>query len=561
MKNETSKRRTVRGTDYRLGVFEKNVDDRLAAWHESGWARRLWAKNPTLWASADTPEITNRLGWLDLPATMPSAVEDITSFAAEVRAEGIERAVVLGMGGSSLAPDVFSRIFPKRSGFPSLTVLDSTHPAAVAALARSLDLARTLFFVSSKSGTTVEPLSFFRFFWDKLRGITNAPGRHFAAITDPGTPLVALGRERDFRRVFLAPPDVGGRFSALTPFGLVPAAVMGIDIGALLAGAEAEATANGPDTAEARAPGLRLGAALGELGAVRDKVTFVPSASLSSFPDWLEQLVAESLGKTGKGILPVATEPRVPAAYYGEDRLFVALVLESDADRDMESFLAAVEKDGQPVIRFKVAGRDDIGAEMFRWETAIAAAGAVLGVHPFNQPDVELAKELARRSMSQDQSGEKPPPGSGEEVSADDSSVLGEALEAWLAQSRSQDYLALQAYLKPDAETAGALQAVREDLLKKSRLATTLGFGPRFLHSTGQFHKGGPNRGLFLQLVDEPETDLPVPETDYTFGRLIRAQYLGDEQALRRKGRRVLRVNLGRDVAGGLERTRRALRR
>lgn len=558
-KKKTPRRPSAPRTDYHIGIFGGNVEERLTAWRASGFGRRLWEKDPTLWASAGAPEIRDRLGWLDLSESMRPEAAEIAAFAVEIRAEGFSHAVVLGMGGSSLAPDVFARTFGPAAGFPELRVLDSTHPAAVTAMERSLDLGRTLFLVSSKSGTTIEPLSFFRYFWARLRGLTNSPGRHFAAITDPGTPLASLARDRGFRRVFLAPPDVGGRFSALTPFGLVPAALTGIDIVRLLERAGSEERRDGARPLPGSSPGLRLGAALGELGLVRDKLTFISSPSLRSFPDWLEQLVAESLGKDGKGILPVADEPAADAAFYGEDRIFVALELNGDKKSGVAERCAALEKAGQPVIRIRLRDRYDLGDQMLRWEVAVAATGSVLGVQPFNQPDVELAKDLARKAMAAaPQAG--PPAPDPDSVTAEDAAGLGRALERWLAQVRSHDYLAIQAYLEPTEETRAALQGLRLSFLQKTRTATTLGFGPRFLHSTGQYHKGGRNNGLFLQLVDEPEVDLAVPETDYTFGRLIAGQSLGDEQALRRNGRRVLRVNLGRDVPGGIERARLSLR-
>ncbi len=561
MKTASTKRPSSRPApqaDFRIGPFETNVKDRLAAWNASSFARRLWAKDPTLWASASTPEITNRLGWLALPETMRGDAADIRAFAAEVKDEGFIHAVVLGMGGSSLAPDVFRKTFDRAPGFPELRILDSTHPAAVSAVERSIDLERTLFLVSSKSGTTIEPLSFYRYFWAKLRGRTNSPGRHFAAVTDPGTPLAVLGRERGFRRVFLAPPDVGGRFSALTPFGLVPAALAGIDILRLLEQARSEAGKNSARISESKAVALRLGAALGELGAIRDKLTFLTSSSLRGLPDWLEQLVAESLGKDGKGLLPVADEPAAPAASYGEDRMFAVFILDGDKDKELEAELAVLERRGQPIMRCRLRDAYDLGGQMFRWELAVAAAGALLGVHPFNQPDVELAKNLARKAMAAGSSAADASAGA-DSVSAGEAAGLGRALEGLLAQSKPEDYLAIQAFLSPDPETHRALQELRLALLQRTRLATTLGFGPRFLHSTGQYHKGGPNRGLFLQFVDEPETDLAVPDADYTFGRLIASQALGDYQALRRKERRVLRISLKGDVRGGLERVRLSL--
>jgi transaldolase/glucose-6-phosphate isomerase len=544
--------------ELRLGPYQSRVDERLAAWKAIGFGLKLWNKDTKLWAHDPAPEISGRLGWLDLPVLMQDQAEDILAFAEEVKSERFSHAVVLGMGGSSLAPDVFQKTFGSRPGYPKLLVLDSTHPASVLAVEKSIDLAHTLFIVSSKSGTTVEPLSFFRYFWAKASKASDSPGRHFAAITDPGTPLVDLARERKFRRVFLAAPDVGGRFSALTPFGLVPAALTGMDIKVLLERARIAAESNGPDAVDDAAEGLRLGAALGELGKERDKLVLLTSPSLQSFPDWLEQLIAESLGKGGKGILPIAEEPLISIEMYGPDRVFAALLLDADHDRGLVSHLASLEEAGQPVIKIDVRDTWDLGREMFLWELAVAAAGAALGVQPFDQPDVELAKDLARQAMAASGADHEAAP-SDQDAMDVDSPGLGPAVAGWLAQAKPGDYIALQAYLHTQETTTRGLQDIRRAALKKTKLATTLGYGPRFLHSTGQFHKGGPNKGLFLQFVDEPARDLSVPESDYTFGRLIRSQALGDAQALRQKGRRVLRINLKGDAPGGLERVRRAI--
>jgi transaldolase/glucose-6-phosphate isomerase len=536
----------------RLGELKAPFEARLRSFEEAGYVRRLRAKDPTLWGPRPATEITDRLGWLDLPESMKGLAEGLAAFAGELRAEGYSHAVVLGMGGSSLAPDVFRRTFGAAHGFPDLAVLDSTHPAAVAGVERRLDLRRTLFIVSSKSGTTIEPLSFFRYFWSRVARVTDSPGRHFIAVTDPGTPLLALARERAFRRAFEAPPDVGGRFSALTDFGLVPAAVIGLDVRRLLESARSESRRNGSGVPNAKAPGLLLGAALGEAAASRDKVTFLVSPSLQSFPDWLEQLIAESTGKDGRGLVPVVGEPSAPDASYGGDRIFVSLVLRGDRDDGIEERLGSAERAGHPVIRIVFEDLFDLGREIFRWEVAVAAAGSVIGINPFNQPDVELAKELARKAMADGRAAEAGAPD--ETAFADDAAGLGEALDGWLRQARAKDYISIQAYLAPADETTCALQALRLALLKKTGLATTLGYGPRFLHSTGQLHKGGPNEPLVLQLFDEPADDLAVPETDFTFGNLIRAQALGDFRALRQRGRRVLRVGLKSDVAGGLDR-------
>ncbi|HET9225436.1 MAG TPA: phosphoheptose isomerase, partial [Thermoanaerobaculia bacterium] len=460
---------------------------------------------------------------------------------------GIRDAVVLGMGGSSLAPEVFARTYGSANGYPRLTVLDSTHPEAVRSLAARLDPARTLFVVSSKSGTTTETLSLFRSFWQW----TGGAGRQFVAVTDPGSFLEKLARERGFRAVFNAPEDVGGRYSALTNFGLVPAALLGVDVRELLL--RARSMAELCTEPAASNPGLILGAAMGELAlAGRDKVTFLASRAIESCPDWIEQLVAESTGKHGHGIVPVVGERPGEPGVYGQDRFFVGLFLGDD--RPLETRLAALEEIGHPVARFRLSEPADLGREMYRWEMATAAAGAVLGVNPFDQPDVQLAKELATRAMKE-RSSSAP----ADEIRASDAGPLGSALEHWLSGAGPGSYLGVHAYLPAAQETAEILHDIQARLRDRTRLATTLGYGPRFLHSTGQLHKGGPDTGRFLQIVDEPERDLPVPETDFTFGTLIRAQADGDRGALEQRGRRVMRLNLGTAVSGGLARLREAL--
>ncbi|HYA48628.1 MAG TPA: hypothetical protein VEG35_02920 [Burkholderiales bacterium] len=539
---------------FSLGKDQDKVEARLRAWAEAGFLRRLRAKDPTLWAAGPASEVKNRLGWLDLPETIEPRLAGIEAFAGEVVAEGFTHAVLLGMGGSSLAPEVFERTFGHAPRHPGLLVLDSTHPEAVAAVERRLDFGRTLFLVSSKSGTTVEPLSFFRYFWSRSGRVAPSPGRRFIAITDPGTPLAALARKRGFRRVFEAAPDVGGRFSALTEFGLVPAVLIGVDVRKLLASAREEARADAAGAPERLSSALRLGAVLGEVAAARNKLTFLVSPSLRSFPDWIEQLVAESTGKAGKGIIPVVGEPALPAGRYGADRLFVSFVVGSDPHRDVDQLAASLELAGHPVVRIQIEDRYSLGAEIYRWETAVAAAGAVLSVNPFDQPDVELAKELARQAMARESGGGTKAAAAETTVAADDAPALSAALDGWLARTRSGDYLALQAYLAPGEAVDKALRSLRQALLARTGLPTTMGYGPRFLHSTGQLHKGGPNEACLLQLVDQPAADLDIPETDLTFGNLIRAQALGDYQALLQRGRRILRVDVGRDAAAGLTR-------
>ena len=525
---------------FHLNGYEDRVVERLQTWKTDDFACRLWRHDPTLWADEDTPEITNRLGWLDLPDSMQEEAEKITAFADDVHGD-VDDVVVLGMGGSSLAPDVFSKVFEPADGYPELTVLDSTHPDAVTALARDLDLERTLFVVASKSGTTTETLSFFRYFWDRVSEVTDTPGDHFVANTDPGSNLEALGEERNFRAVFLAPNDVGGRYSAFTPFGLVPAALMGVDLKTLLdrawaAEAGSDFCVEAPNNA-----GLELGAVLGELAeGGRDKVTFVTSPTLSAFPAWQEQLIAESTGKDDTGIVPVDGEPLADPDAYGDDRVFVYFGLEGEQDRATIDTLDALGEAGHPVLRIRLDDHYDLAREMYRWEMGVAAAGAVLGIHPFNQPNVEAAKRLARQAMQSDDGTA----GTTRTIVADDTGALEHELADWLGAADATSYIGVQAYLPPTPAVEEALRTLQETLRDRTGLATTLGYGPRFLHSTGQLHKGGPPNGLFLQLVDTPDNDVPVPETDYTFKELIAAQATGDYQALQEADRTVLRVRV-----------------
>jgi transaldolase / glucose-6-phosphate isomerase len=541
-----------------LGKFQNRVNRRLKDWEAQQFAQRLWNKDPSLWSSQPVAELSDRLGWLELPHTMEAKAADLSAFAEKVKAHGIRYAVLLGMGGSSLAPEVFQQTFGNKEGYPELLVLDSTHPMAVRAVEERIDLERTIFIVSSKSGTTTETNSFFFYFWDRLKQLKPEPGDHFVAITDPGTPLEAMARERKFRATFAAPEEVGGRYSALTVFGLAPAALIGIDTGELLRRARRMSEACGPSVSASQHPGLMLGATLAELAlAKRDKVTFVCSPSLAAFPAWAEQLIAESTGKERKGIVPVATEEPGAPEKYGEDRLFVYLRFGGDANHDLDRQLAAVETNGHPLIRIELKDKMDLAQEFFRWEFAVAAAGAAIGIHPFNQPDVQLAKDLAKKAMGDaaKKSAAKPK----EEVSAAEHDALRGVLRDWMDKRKARDYVVIQAYVAPTAENTRALKGIASALRERLGVATTLGFGPRFLHSTGQLHKGGPNSALVLQIVDQPSENLAVPETNYTFDALIRAQAIGDLSALKQRRRRALRINVGGDTSAGLQRLAEAL--
>jgi transaldolase/glucose-6-phosphate isomerase len=562
------------GMDLRLGRYAPLVDARLQEWSRDGFARRLWQKDPAIWGQASDKEITDRLGWLELPRLSGLRSEAWKNLRDQVRDEGMSTVVLLGMGGSSLAPEVLSAVTRPAPGWPLLRLLDSTHPDAIAALEAELDLASTLFIVASKSGTTLETVSLFRYFFQRVAALGGAPGRHFIAITDAGTALEEAARKRDFRHTATAPSDVGGRFSALSAFGLLPAWLVGIDVPRLLQRSLVMADSCGPDIPPAANPGLVLGAALGALAlGGRDKVAFLTSPSLRAFPDWIEQLLAESTGKDGKGILPVVGED-IPgwmaadragadasgqgAPSYGGNRVLVYLKLASEPSPEADALLRAAEAQGTPAIAITLESEYDLGAEMYRWEVATAGACAVLGVHPFNQPDVELSKELARRAMAQPaaQPGPaSPTAGGGGEAEADARAAASRALQAiraLVARPAEGAYTGVQAYLAPSSATSHLLGELGRRLGLLTRLPTTVGYGPRFLHSTGQLHKGGPRRGIFIQIVDRPAARIRVPDTEYTFADLIRAQAQGDFEALRERGQRVTRIVLAGNAQSDL---------
>ena len=537
-----------------LGSAAEAVERRLETWTVDRVVERLWAKDHTLWSPTPLPELTDRLGWLALPGSMTASVPEILDFAAAESARGTDHVVLLGMGGSSLAPAVFQALRKPRSGLPELQVLDSTHPGAVRALEGAIDPANTVFVVSSKSGTTTETRSFYDYFRDRFAGSDETRPARFAVVTDPGTPLQRLAEEHGLQ-VFQADPEVGGRYSALSHFGLVPAALIGVDIVRTLEGAARMAALC--RQAPAENPGARLGAAIGVLAkAGRDKVTFVTSDGLSRFADWAEQLIAESTGKNGVGVVPVTGEELVGPDSYGTDRLFVVLRQSGNpVDADADARIAALAKAGHPVIEIDVASPDDLGAEFFRWEFAVALAGAVLGINPFDQPDVQLAKDLASEAMSRPQERSPAEPASElQPIAVEDHAALERELGAWMRLAGPGAYASLQAYLAPTPEAEALVREARSLIHRVTRMATTAGYGPRFLHSTGQLHKGGPNTGLFLQLVsDACPADVSIPGADYSFGRLIAAQATGDRRALLQRGRRLVTVDLGADAIEGLK--------
>lgn len=511
--------------ELRLGPWSDRVAARMETWRRDRFLERLAARDPRLWSPEPLPELADRLGWVDLAERMQMDLPELEAFGEEVDGDGLRSVLVLGMGGSSLAPEVFGRVLGGEAGAegPTLAVLDSTHPDAVRRALREHPPESTLYVVSSKSGTTVETLSLFRTFWEAARSVAVA-GRQFVAVTDPGTPLETLARERGFRRVFAGDPEVGGRFSALSVFGLVPAAAAGLDLGGLLAGA-AEV-----DLEDA----LTLGAALGELATGGcDKLTFETDETLAPFPVWLEQLVAESSGKGGQGLVPVAGEPRRPPAQYGTDRVFSALAVGREADRGRAE---ALEAGGRPILTSVLSGREALGAEMLRWEIATAAACSVLNVNPFDQPDVESAKRRAREALKRTGEG-----AAARQVDPDPDAIAALVRE-WLPPTPEGKYVALQAFLDPAPGRQALLDGTRK-VLGQAGWTTTAGFGPRYLHSTGQLHKGGPEGGWFVQLTDRP-VDLEIPDGGGSFARLIAAQAAGDAEALEESGRSVLRLEL-----------------
>ncbi|HUL48964.1 MAG TPA: hypothetical protein VLT79_02995 [Gemmatimonadales bacterium] len=510
------------------GNLTETVAHRLAHFEEGHVTRRIWERDPTVWKpDPRTPELRDRLGWLDAARATRGQLAGWRAFVAEART-AFDRVILCGMGGSSLAPLVLADTFGAASGYPRLTVLDSTDPRAVASVtpATQSELARTLFIISSKSGTTLEPDCFYRYFWER----TDGNGAQFAAITDPGTPLARLAQERRFRSVVLAPADVGGRYSALTPFGMVPASLLGLEVTRLLDAAEQAARDCGPDVPASRNPGAQLGAILGEAArAGRNKLTFVLSPRFETLGLWLEQLIAESTGKEGTGVLPVAGEVLGGPEVYGGDRLFAAITLAGEDDRGLAQRLDALERAGHPVLRSSLADPYALGGEFFRWEFATAVAGAVLGINPFDQPNVAESKANTDRVLA--------------EKTAAPSAAGAHELAAFWDGIQPGDYLALMAYLPPNQENDRTLAGIQQRLRDRFRVATTLGYGPRFLHSTGQLHKGGPATGHFLQITERPARDLAIPGKPFTFGQLELAQAEGDLQALRKRGRPAVRVN------------------
>lgn len=555
-----------------LGGYQGRVDRALSAMAEARVIERIWARDHTVW-NPSPDEITNRLDWLIIADEISGQLDEIRALVRDVQAEGYTHALLLGMGGSSLAPEVFALIFGAAAGHLDLKVLDSTDPGAVLNYERTLDPAHTLYIVSTKSGGTVETVSFFKYFYNRAAEAVGreAASAHFIAITDAGSGLEKLAQEYNFRHIFHNNPHIGGRYSALSHFGIVPAALLGVDIERLLARAQAMARGCGPDMPVADNPGAWLGAILGEMArAGRDKVTFIISPPLEPFGGWVEQLIAESTGKEGRGIVPVVGERLGSAPVYAEDRLFVYLKLEGDDTHDVGA--TALEDSGQPVVRLTLRDVYDLGGQFFLWELAVAVAGARLEIQPFDQPNVESAKVVARRMVdAYISSGSLPDQTPA--LQADGLRIYGDihaddltgALRSFFAQGAVGDYIALQAYITPGPEADSRLATLQTRLRDRYRLATTVGYGPRFLHSTGQLHKGDRGNGLFLQFTNADEADTAIPDkagesaSAMSFGILKLAQALGDAEALRENHRRVMRIDLGADPLAALDKVLAAL--
>ncbi len=557
-------------------ISAPGYDSQLAATYKdlekAEFPARLWHKDPTLWKKEPAHQeiIKNALGWLVVPELLSERVADLSNFADEVRSAGFRDVVLLGMGGSSLTPELIAKTFPSAPGYPKLHVLDSTVPETIRALERNIDIAHTLFVVSSKTGSTIETLSHYKAFFERVKSkSSNPPGSHFVAITDPGTELDMIAREHKFRRRFLNPPDIGGGFSALSYFGLVPAALIGVNIATLLDRAIRMTHSSAGCLSVEENVGVSLGGALGALKkAGRDKVTFIVSQSIGAFGLWVEQLIAEATGKEGTGIIPVCDEPIVEPRYYGKDRVFAYLKLKGTRDLGQDAAFEAIRKAGVPTVEIAVADRIDLGEEFMRWEIATATAASIIGVDPFEEPNVQESKGTTNRLLAEFERSHKLPTRSPiaekGKLALYCGGAAGDALKGghdfrgllreFLNLARPGDYLAMMAYLSPNPTVDKEIAAIRKAVVERYAIATTFGYGPRVLHSTGQLHKGGPNTGLFLQITQDHRESIPIPGASYDFGQLNQAQYLGDFQSLEAHGRRVIRVHFaGHDPIGALE--------
>jgi transaldolase/glucose-6-phosphate isomerase len=539
----------------------------LDDWKKNDRVARLWRKDASLWSNADE---SNWLGWLTIAEEQLANLATFKQFAADVKKAKFKHLLLLGMGGSSLCPEVLRMTYGKVAGFPELHVLDSTDPVQIKALEKKLDLKKTLCIVSSKSGSTLEPNIFKQYFFERVKKAVGEKlvGSRFIAVTDPGSKMQQAAEADKFWKIFAGVPSIGGRYSALSNFGMVPAAAMGLDLGKFLKSTLEMTKACGPTSAADKNPGVLLGTILGvAANHGRDKITIVTSPGIFDLGAWLEQLIAESTGKIGKGIIPVDREKLAKPAAYGNDRVFAYLTLAGKTNKAQDAAVAALEKAGQPVIRITLPNTYTLGQEFFRWEVATAVAGSIIGINAFNQPDVEASKIETKKLTSEYESTGSLPAESpfftakDGKLFADPKNVvalsggktLGEVLKAHLSRMGAGDYFAVLGYIPMNAENEAALQAIRTEVRDAKKVATCLGFGPRFLHSTGQAYKGGPNSGVFLQITCEDASDLPVPSQKYTFGIVKAAQARGDFAVLAERGRRALRVHLGKNLKSGLK--------
>jgi glucose-6-phosphate isomerase len=555
------------------GTYEARVREALAEADRAGVIERIWNKDAALWSPEESHQkiIRNSLGWLTVANAMLAVAGELRDFAEEVRASGeFSHVMVCGMGGSSLCPEVLRQTFGRQDGFPELLVLDSTDPDALTNFKQQIDVRKCLFVIASKSGTTTEPLAFHRYWYNEVAQHSQNPGKSFVTITDPGSLMAETAAAEGFRRIVLNQADIGGRYSALSYFGMAPAALMGLDTKKLLREADAMGEVCRTRTATGKNPAATLGAVMAECAlAGRDKLTIIADQKLSALGLWVEQLIAESTGKEGKGIVPVVGEPLGPPSAYGADRVFVSITV-GPVEAETESKLRALETAGHPVVYRTLSDVYELGAEFFLWELATAFAGWRLGINPFDQPNVQESKDATKALLekyvrdrklpeqtplaSDDQltvyTGDAEPGGSGS---------VREALRVHFAAVKPGDYIALLAYLEETPEIEVELQAIRTSVREATLCATTTGYGPRFLHSTGQLHKGGPDSGVFVQITAPDKTDFPVPGEPYTFSILKDAQALGDFQSLRKHGRRAIRVDLGSDVLVGLAKLRKLI--